>query len=66
MLSSDRLMLFVTLYVLQHFHIFHGCTDKTNMLSTDNEGTPLLGLAGLGLLVDEAKVTSEITSEWRR
>ena len=34
------------------------------MSSSANEGTPLLGLAGLGLAVDEAKVTSDIAAEW--
>jgi hypothetical protein len=34
------------------------------MSSSDNEGTPLLALAGLGIVVDQAKVTSDIAAEW--
>lgn len=33
-------------------------------MSSATEGTPLLGLAVLGMAVDEAAITMEIASEW--
>lgn len=33
-------------------------------MSSASEGTPLLGLGGLGLAVDEAAVTTQLASEW--